>query len=237
MRQGRFYLEFVMETQKKTGGIQLFSPQGEAFDYERVSARTPKFLAAYPPENYAVKIEATDALSVKPGLMRLYEKCIETGKTFNDYGLPAISIANTLVFTAKLIDKEGNVLRQTSALYVIQGQKDFETGETAAYQRLLASLGFGGEVYDNDENGDFRSQSLTGVPVTEPVQPPLQPQPQPQPQEAGVPKEDSNAEFIEPIPQTMLDQITQLARMKNIKYTMPKTKQTARKLLKDLTVA
>src|SRR5690606_2294724 len=41
--------------------------------------------------------------------------------------------------------------------------KDFEALETAANQRLLASLGFGGELFDDDEDRDLERSNPTLV--------------------------------------------------------------------------
>ena len=51
-----------------------------------------------------------------------------------------------------------------TAAKLIQVYKDLEVLETAARQRLLAALGFGGEGLDADENLDQRDQGLTPAP-------------------------------------------------------------------------
>ena len=54
-----------------------------------------------------------------------------------------------------------------SALKPIREYKEWECAETAARQRLLAALGFGGDVLDADEAGDMGDQGLkTGSTVT-----------------------------------------------------------------------
>lgn len=143
------------------GKIELFTPEGNVKDYKLFSARLPDFLSAYPKDQgYRVKVETTDPMSHKPGMLKLYEIAIAAGKSPLEVGLPPIAQANTVVFTASLLDKEGNVLESASALKVILEYKDWEKGETAARQRLIAALGFGGECFDADELSDMKDQGL-----------------------------------------------------------------------------
>lgn len=144
-------------SQKKI--VTIFTPQGEAKEYVKLSSRLPDFLAQYPPsEGYQVVIDYSDTLEVKPGLKALYIAAISAGRNPKDVGLPEIT-SNSMVFTAKLI-KDGAVIATGSAMKPIYQLKDWEKGETAARQRLLAALGFGGEVFDEDEDGDMADQGL-----------------------------------------------------------------------------
>jgi hypothetical protein len=144
------------------GVIELFTPEGDVKDYKLFSARLPQFLAAYPKDQgYRVKVETTDPMAHKPGLLKLYEAAITAGKNPTDVGLPVIAQGNTVVFTASLLDKDGNVLETASALRVILQYKDWEKGETAARQRLAAALGFGGECFDADEKSDIEDQGMS----------------------------------------------------------------------------
>lgn len=143
------------------GKVELFTPEGSVKDYKLFSARLPEFLRAFPKEEgYRVKVDTTDPMSHKPGLLKLYEIAIAAGKNPVEVGLPVIAQANTVVFTASLLDKEGNVLESASALKVILEYKDWEKGETAARQRLISALGFGGECFDADELSDMDDQGL-----------------------------------------------------------------------------
>ncbi len=142
--------------------IELFSENGEPFSYLKLSARLPEFLKEFPPkEGYSVIVEANDALSIKTGLLQLYEAAITSGKTFEEAGLPPYNSNDTVVFTAKLLDENNKVVSERKSVKSVTGYKDFETGETAAVQRLLASLGHGGEMFDHDESADFDDQNLT----------------------------------------------------------------------------
>ncbi len=142
--------------------IEMFTPEGDVKQYTLFSARLPAFLQAFPKEKgYQVRIESTDPMSHKPGLLKLYEAAITAGINPTEIGLPVIAPGNTVIFTASLLDPEGRVLESASALRVITVYKDWEKGETAARQRLAAALGFGGDCFDSDEKSDMKDQGLT----------------------------------------------------------------------------
>ncbi|MFO1432764.1 MAG: hypothetical protein U1F76_22025 [Candidatus Competibacteraceae bacterium] len=150
--------------------IDIFRPDGTVSQYRRLSARLPEFLATYPPaKGFRILIEATDALSLRPGLIRLYEAAIQSGRTLAEAGLPALAEVNVMCFKASLSDVEGHVLATASALKPIQSYKDWEIGETAARQRLLAACGYGGDVLDQDEVQDMADQGLRTKAATLPT--------------------------------------------------------------------
>lgn len=141
--------------------VAFITPAGEIKDYKLLSARIPDFLKAFPKEDgYRVKVETYDPLSIKPGLLKLYDAAISAGKNPQDVGLPPLPSGDSVIFRASLVDKDGNVLESASALRAIYQYKDWEKGETAARQRLVAALGFGGESFDEDEEGDMVDQNL-----------------------------------------------------------------------------
>ena len=143
------------------GTIELFTQDGQIKDYKLFSARLPEFLKAYPKtEGYRVRVTTSDTLSSKPSMFKLYEAAIAAGKNPTEVGLPALPAGDVVVFTASLLDKENNVLETASALRVIRQYKDWEKGETAARQRLIAALGFGGDCFDNDEVSDIEDQGM-----------------------------------------------------------------------------
>lgn len=133
---------------------------GNDVQYKRYAARLLEFLKAYPPaDGYRVEIERTDLLSQQKGLLSLLREAIIAGKKPSDVGIPGIErIVNVLVCTAKLLNPQNQVVKSASAAMNISEHKDFETLETAANQRLIAALGFGGEVFNEDEDADLRSQ-------------------------------------------------------------------------------
>lgn len=137
-----------------------FSEEGDPIEYRKLSARLPAFLAAFPPQDgYQIKIDYLDPIEAKPGLSELYKSAVAAGKKPEDLGLPPVA-GNTMIFRARLICTEGRELSSGSALILIQAYKDWEKGETAARQRLLAAMGFGGDMLDLDEARDQTDQGL-----------------------------------------------------------------------------
>ena len=105
--------------------------------------------------------ELVDTLTLKPGLMRLYEAALQAGRKPEELGLPALGLAGeTGVCRAVLTDAHGRVVATATAAKRIQAYKDLEILETAARKRLLAALGYGGDVLDEDERQDQRDQGL-----------------------------------------------------------------------------
>lgn len=134
---------------------------GDPIEYKKLSARLPEFLRSFPPSaGYRVVVDYFDPIEVKPGLSKLYQACLTAGNKPSDMGLPALA-ANTMIFRANLLDDQGRVVGSGSALKHIQGYKDWEKGETAARQRLLAALGFGGDILDADEFADQADQGFS----------------------------------------------------------------------------
>ena len=155
--------------------VEWFSSEGEVVRYRPLSARLPAFLAVYGPERgFSVDTELQDPLSLKPGLLKLYEIALQAGRKPEEVGLPPLSAAaQTLVCRATLRDPAGRVLATATAAKVIQSHKDLEVLETAARQRLLAALGFGGEALDADESQDQTDQGFVPRPRV-PVAPAVQ---------------------------------------------------------------
>ena len=148
--------------------IDIFNSDGTVSPYRLLSDRLPDFLGRYGPEQgYAIVIEAQDPLSLRPGLLRLYEAAIAAGHSPESVGLPPPKDIS-MVFQAKLLDRNGRMVCNASALKPIREYKEWECAETAARQRLLAALGFGGDVLDADESQDMGDQGLkTGPTVTD----------------------------------------------------------------------
>lgn len=147
--------------------VELFDEQGNPISYRKLSARIPEFLKDYSPkEGYAVVVTTIDPISLKPGLLRLYEASINAGKSFEECGLPSFSGQESLVYQAQLINVDRVVLCSRSAVMQVSEYKDHETGETAAVQRLLSALGYDGSTLDDDESKDFSKQGLTEKPGT-----------------------------------------------------------------------
>lgn len=128
--------------------------------YKLMSARIPEFLEKYPKDQYQIEIRSESYMSTQSDLIRLYEVAISAGKTPLEMGLPALADTNMMKFHASLIDMNGRVLETASSLRTMHVYKDWEIGESAARQRLLAALGFGGDVFDSDEQADMADQGL-----------------------------------------------------------------------------
>jgi hypothetical protein len=140
--------------------ITLTDPDtGAVTRYRRYSSRLPEFLEAYgPQQGYSVEIKHTDLLSLQPGRLFLLREAIIAGKNSSEIGLPGIEAdLHTLVCTATLVDAQGRRVRNASASAKLLDFKDFEALETAANQRLLAALGFGGEIFNEDEDRDIQT--------------------------------------------------------------------------------
>lgn len=210
--------------------VTLFTPEGDMVRYRRLSARLPEFLETYPPrEGFRVEVKYLDPVEVKPGLKSLYEAALAAGKAPVEMGLPALT-ATTVIFRAELIDTDGRILATASALRPIQSYKDWEKGETAARQRLLAALGFGGEVFDADEAGDQADQGLShqAQAQAEPEQPPRERQAQQPVQQR------TKAGEWEPIPQSLQRQIDHQARILGVAPPVVTTVAEAKAALKRL---
>mgnify|MGYP001769043746 CR=1 FL=1 len=154
-------------------------------DDDRETGRLPPtapagFLEQFgPARGYAVETEIVDALSLQPGLLRLYEAALQAGRTPEALGLPALAPAGgVLVCRATLRDDQGRVVATATAAQPIQGFQDLEVLETAARQRLRAALGFGGAVREAGEALDPHAQGLAVPAVSVPAAPaPAAPKP------------------------------------------------------------
>ncbi len=251
----------------KTKIIELFDSEGEVKQYLKLSARIPEFLKQYgPDQGYFVTVESRDVLSMKEGMLRLYEAAISNGHNPEEVGLPEIGTARSVIFEAILRNKEGNVVASATALRDIRQHKDWEKGETAARQRLLAALGFGGETFDEDELGDINDQGLQLVEAKpEPVSnneksvkdTDGKPQENEKPQtneddkkddDAVVPKtttakstkvkpQKPQSQGVAGIPDSLVRQIQHQANMKGIEVPAYSTVAEAKKALKEVLAA
>lgn len=136
------------------------------------SARWPEFLQRYSPaEGFSVQTEILDALSLNPGLMKLYEIALHGGHSPESLGLPPLlSREPALICRATLRDPHGCVLATATA--AAPAGQAVEGLETAARQRLLAALGLGDDLVDVDEapdQRDERDQGLTAPGVQAPL--------------------------------------------------------------------
>ena len=129
----------------------------------QLSALLPEFLRRYPPaEGFSVQTEILDSFSVQPGWMKLYEIALHGGHPPESLGLPPLRSRDyALIGRATLRDPKGRILASATASQVTP---DVERLETAARHRLLAALGFEGELVEADEAGDPRDPGLAITP-------------------------------------------------------------------------
>lgn len=141
--------------------IYIPNQDGVRKPYKLFSARLPDFLDKYPlKDGYKVLVENEDYMNAQPTLVELYKMAIQAGRNPLECGLPALPDSNCYVFTARLFGPHDDLLGSASAVKVIHHAKDWEIGETAARQRLIASLGFGGDCFDKDEMEDLASRNI-----------------------------------------------------------------------------
>lgn len=145
----------------KASKVTLFTPEGEAVEYRRLSARLPDFLERYPLEQggYRLTEEISDMLSLMPEVKDLYKTAIAAGRKPEEVGLPPISQFLGIVVKQNLMFGD-EILASAVAHGLVECEKDLEKRETSSLQRLMAKLGMGGEVFDEDEGKDFDRQGL-----------------------------------------------------------------------------
>lgn len=143
--------------------VDIFDPvTGEPVKYKRVSARIKAFNAQYSIENgYRIESEMIDSLSLQPGRLALLREAIASGKGPEEVGLRDVESGLVMVCVHRLIGADDKVIRDASAAKRIVENKDYEVLETASLQRLMAKLGHGGEMFDDDEDRDIDDQHLS----------------------------------------------------------------------------
>jgi len=234
--------------------IDIFNPDGTVSQYRPLSQRLPEFLAQYGPEKgYRLIIDVQESWMLFAGRRAMYEQAIAHGHKPEAMGLPAVASSVELVFHARLLNSEDQVVASAAALKPIVQYKDFEAGETAARQRLLAALGFGGEVLDDDEHQDQTTQGLTTRPRVESEEaevPPLA-EDNAAPNDSAEFMQDLGERLQRPnkanpalqpvasvggmdVPAALVQQIAHLARMKGIEPPAYQTRTEAKAVLKQL---
>ncbi|MBZ9574518.1 hypothetical protein [Modicisalibacter sp. MOD 31.J] len=140
--------------------IEIFNENGEVRDYLTVAERLPAFLEKYGPDSgYSIETRVLDYLGMHPELAELYRAALAAGASVSD--LPAIDMSLRL-FEAILLNSDRQVVAKASSLRRIDTQSGYaiqarawESGETAALQRLAARLGFGSDTLLADEMSDM----------------------------------------------------------------------------------
>ena len=134
--------------------ITIFTPEGEAKTWTRLEVRNAEFLRQYPPTVFAVHSSWTYALDASSGMLEVAKVAAAANADLGNFGL-RVDDLKSVIFKAQLLGPNGTILREASAYAIVRENKDWERGETAAYARLLARLGFGGEALDKDEFSDI----------------------------------------------------------------------------------
>jgi len=219
--------------------VRIYNPTGTVSDYELLASRLPKFLEQYGPDKgYRVVIQTKPLMEIKPGMLRLYEAAIAAGKMPSEVGLPPVG--EGMIFKALLLDKDGNTVLTASSLCKINEYKDWEIGETAARQRLVAAAGYNGTLIENDEKGDLNKQEK----ASEPVKPTRRgsrgkgnkKEPKASAGNGSVtqlPSAQSSAN-TDGVPPAMLRQIEHLAKVKGMDVKTPTTMEEAKAQMKSL---
>lgn len=142
--------------------ITIFSPSGEAVEYRTVSERLPDFQKLFPlVDGYRI-IRSHRSDSEFNCISTLWSEALKAGKNPRDLGLPVI-YGMGMVFEAHLYLKE-TLIANASAYKNVTNPKDWEAGETAAFQRLMAACGLGGTDMDMDDQYDRISSGLERKP-------------------------------------------------------------------------
>ncbi len=235
--------------------IDIYDNNGSVGRYKRFSVRLPEFLAHYPPEKgYRIEAEMTDSLSLQTSRVELLREAIRAGRKPQDLGLRAVYETVVMVYIRRLVSPQGQVIATASAAKPIVAYKDYEILETAALQRLLALLGFGGEVFDADEAADMTDQDLRTSPTPATVKPlvnPSSPEPRTDKTSPGITTQTArdtvaqlNQEANTPVPPpqgstqavppAMRRQVENLARQLGVHIPVISNFEDAKKAFKDL---
>lgn len=118
--------------------------------YETIGTRLALFLAKYPLGDYS--------LVARPAPIEEYPYYLRKQVENPDVGKPPL-----LMTTAELRHKDGTLICKASAVTEIVEHKDYERGETAAVQRVIAFCGFRSGMLDNDE---LKTLDKRGIPYT-----------------------------------------------------------------------
>jgi len=208
--------------------IEIFQEDGSVRKYRSLSERLPEFLAAFPiSEGFRVEVEAKALAEICPG--------VESAG---------------VVFTASLYKGDAVVANASAHRFSLSQFKDWEKGETAARQRLLAACGFGGDVLDEDEALDMKDQGLqvAQVPPSPPTQKAAEKQPEPSvsptkekppvaAKERPVAAKESPAPPQPPredVPVALMRQIEHQAKLRGVPCPSPSNLDEARQALKAL---
>ena len=151
---------------------------GEAKTYRRYSARLPEFNKKFGPgTGYRVKSSICSVTDLQPARMEAIREAVVHGRKPEEFGLGKLSAL--MVCTHRLLDSEGRVVCDARAAALVHEFKDLEVLETASHQRLLARVGFGGDIFDDDEDREIAAVASARGAARQTASADRQPAPQP----------------------------------------------------------
>jgi len=223
------------------------TPEGDKL-WRPVSERTAQFNKDYPSKSgYRVVFVRKDALSYQAGRLELYKAAINAGQSFEKVGLPPLNDVTTMVVEATLYGQDDKPITSGTAAKQILEYKDWERLETAAFQRLLAKLGYHGEVLDADEDAEIAALAKTPAPVQAAtpapvVEQPRQAAPQQEPTEPAVTAQKVETAapaanvttFGNKVPASLLNQIKRHCKRRGVEVPTFETADQAIRYLAEL---
>ena len=229
--------------------------QGQEVEYLPAADRAHTFFEHYPPERYSFLVNA------EPFDRDILQMAAEVAPALGEEVIREFVAYPKYRFTVTMVDRETDrEVVNRSAIRMVLEYKDYEAGETAAFQRVMAALGFDSESVLREERRDWVTQtwsrskpaarSSASKPPSEPsaetasddskqANPPAQPSTGQRGSSQARPRVDRRsakaADDQKTVPGAMKQQIRHLATQKGVSIeTMPTTRAEARKLLKEL---
>lgn len=240
--------------------MEIFNPDGQVTEYLPVSDRIAQFLEKYGPDKgFRVRTNVRDYLDINPGLKAVYAAAARSGTVLS--GLPTVN-REVFCFEVRLVSPEGKVVAQASALRQIDLTSSFafqarlwESAETAAFQRLMARVGFGSDTLLADEQRDMAArgtdfkpdaavstpdgeqvQAQADAPISAEAEAEAEKTPSSESEEEAAPPEKATVESSKgsEVSEPVLRQIRHLATLRGIEPPDVTTKAQAKAALKEL---
>lgn len=192
--------------------ITIFGPDGEAREYLTVSERLPEFQKRFPMDDgYRVIRTHESAIDFGSSVHKIWIEALQAGKDPVQLGLPRLT-GMGVIFKAELY-KDDTLIANASAYKNVANTKDWEAGETASFQRLMAATGLGGSDLDADDQYDRITSGLEQpkpsadreqAPATEMAPPAVDAQGKPAPSDQPAPSSEPSTSEEQPKPKASL---------------------------------
>lgn len=223
--------------------------QGREVEYLPAADRAHTFLKHYPPDHYSFLVQA------EPFDRDILKMAVEVAPALGEEILREFLNYPKYRFTMSMVEREtGREVVNRSAVRMVLDYKDYETGETAAFQRVMAALGFDSDAMLREERRDWATQDWRSQ---KPDRPTLSANnaeaasahkgtpPQSSTTATGetessqksrsrADKRSAKATADKGVPGAMRRQIQRLAEQKGVAITVPATRDEARDLLREL---